>query len=60
MKQQQRMANMKDLIKKIRSECSMDAKNRWWVAELLMKDCEKAWTSRGHKIGRISRGKTKN
>ena len=29
MKQQQRMAIMKDLIKKIRSKGSMDAQNRW-------------------------------
>ena len=21
----------------------MDAENRWWVAELLVADCEKAW-----------------
>ena len=44
MKQQQRIAIMKDLMKKIRSEGTMDAKNRWWVAELLAKDCDKAWT----------------
>ena len=25
----------------------MDAKNRWWVSELLAKDCEKAWTHTG-------------
>ena len=25
----------------------MDAYNRWWIAELLAKDCEKAWTHRG-------------
>ena len=42
MKQQQRMAIMKDLIKNIRSKGRMDAKNRWWVAELLVKDCQKA------------------
>ena len=42
MKQQQRMAIMKDLIKKIRSKGSMDAQNRWWVAEMLAEDCEKA------------------
>ena len=22
-------------------------KNRWWVAEMLAKDCEKAWTHTG-------------
>ena len=43
MKQQQRMAIMIDLRKKIRSKGSMDAKNRWWVSELLAKDCEKTW-----------------
>ena len=47
MKQQQRMAITKDLIKKIRSKGRMDAQNRWWVAELLSKDCEKAWTHTG-------------
>ena len=25
----------------------IDANNRWWVAELLAKDCEKAWTHTG-------------
>ena len=47
--QQQRMAIMKDLIKKIRSKGSMDAPNLWCVAELLAKDCEKAWTP--HRMG---------
>ena len=37
---------MKDLIKKIRSNGSMDAKNRWWVAEMLG-NFEKAWTHAG-------------
>ena len=43
MKQQQRMAIIQDLTRKIRSKGRMDAKNRWWVAELLAADCEKAW-----------------
>ena len=47
MKQQQRMVIMKDLIRKIRSKGRMDAENRWWVAELLAKDCEKAWIHTG-------------
>ena len=47
MKQQQRMAIMKDLIKKIRSKGRMDAKNPWWVSELLAKDSEKASTQDG-------------
>ena len=47
MKQQRRMAIMKDLIKKIRSKGRMDAKNRWWVGELLVADCEKAWIHTG-------------
>ena len=47
MKQQQRMGSMKDLIKKIRSQGSEDAMNRWWVSELLAKDCEKAWIHTG-------------
>ena len=34
---------MKDLIKKIGSKGWMP-KNSWWFAELLGKDCEKAWT----------------
>ena len=34
-KQQQRMAILNNLIKKIRSEERVDAKNRWWVSELL-------------------------
>ena len=47
MKQQQMMAIMKDLMEKIRSKGSMDAQNRWWVAELLAKGCEKACTQTG-------------
>ena len=46
---QQRMAIMKDLIKKIRSNGSVDVQNRWWVSELLGTDCEKAWTP--HRMG---------
>ena len=38
---------MKDLIQKNRSKGSLDAQNRWWVAELLAEDCEKAWTHTG-------------
>ena len=49
MKQQQRMAVMRDLIKKIRSKGRMDAKSRWWVSELLAKDW-KAWIT--HRTGR--------
>ena len=47
MKQQQRMVIMRDLIRKIRSTGRMDAKNRWWVSELLAEDCEKAWIHTG-------------
>ena len=47
MKQHQRMAIMRDRIKKIRSKGRMDAKNRWWVSEWLAEDCEKAWTYTG-------------
>ena len=43
MKQQQRMMTIKNLTKKIRSEGRMDAKNTWWVSELLAADCGKAW-----------------
>ena len=47
MKQQQRMTIMKDLIKKIGSKGRIDAQNRWWVSELLAKDCEEAWIHTG-------------
>ena len=43
MKRQQRMNIMKDMTKKMRSKGRMDAESRWWVAELLAADCEKAW-----------------
>ena len=43
MRSQQRMKLMKDITKKIRSRGWMDAKNRWWVADLLAANCEKAW-----------------
>ena len=41
------MATMTDLLKEIRSNGISDAKNRWWVAEILATDCEKAWTHAG-------------
>ena len=47
MKQQQRMAIMEDLIRKIRSKERMDAQSRWRVAEILAAACEKAWTYEG-------------
>ena len=34
---------MNDMTRKIRSKGRMDAENRWWVADLLAADCEKAW-----------------
>ena len=37
------MKVMKDMPKKIRSKERMGANNRWWVAELLAANCEKAW-----------------
>ena len=37
------MKVMKAMMRKIRSKERMDAENRWWVAELLAGDCEKAW-----------------
>ena len=37
------MKVMKGVMKKVRSKGRMDAENRWWVAELLAADCEKAW-----------------
>ena len=42
MKRQERMKVMKDMTKKIRSKGRMDVDKRWWVAELLEADCEKA------------------
>ena len=47
MRRQHRMKIKKDLTKKIRSKVGMDAENRWWVAELLATDCEKAWLDPG-------------
>ena len=47
MKQQQRMKIMKGVTKKIRPQGRMDAKSRWWAAELLAADCEKAWIDPG-------------
>ena len=47
MRQQQRMANMKGLKTNIRSTGSTDPQNRWWVAEMLAKSCEKAWARTG-------------
>ena len=43
MKRQRRMKIMKDVTKKTRPNGRMDAENRWWAAELLAADCEKAW-----------------
>ena len=43
------MATLKDLIREIRSKRRTDAKNRWWVAELLAIDCEKSVDS--HRMG---------
>ena len=43
MKRQQRVKVTKDVTKKSRSKGRMDAEHRWWVAELLAADCEKAW-----------------
>ena len=37
------MKDMKEMTRKIRSTGRMDAENRWWVAEVLAADCEKAW-----------------
>ena len=30
-----------------KASMGMDVKNRWWVSEILAKDCEKAWTHTG-------------
>ena len=43
MKRQQRMKTMKDMTKKMRLRGKMNEDNRWWMAELLVVDCEKAW-----------------
>ena len=42
-KQQQRMMIVEDLTKKIRTEERMDAKNMWWVSELLAADSGRGW-----------------
>ena len=47
MKRQERMNIMKDMMKKVRSKGRIDAEHRWWVAELLAADCEKAWLHLG-------------
>ena len=47
MKQQQRMTIMKDMMKKIRSKGRMDVNNWWWVSELLVAECGKAWLQDG-------------
>ena len=49
MRRQQRKKVMKDMMKKIRLKGQMDATNRWWVAELLAADCEKAWSTQKKK-----------
>ena len=46
-KRQQRMKIMRDMTKKIRSKERIDANNRWWVAEVLAVDCDKAWLHAG-------------
>ena len=45
MKRQQRMEDMKDVTKKIRSKGRMDAESLWLVVELLAADCVNAWFS---------------
>ena len=46
-RRRERMKPVKNLTKKIRSKGRTDARNRWWVSELLAEDCEKAWTHTG-------------
>ena len=43
MKQQQRMKITQEMTRTIRAKGSMDANNSWWVSDLLVADCEKAW-----------------
>ena len=43
MKRQERMKVIKDVTKQIRSKGRMEAESRWWVTELVVADCEKAW-----------------
>ena len=38
---------MKDLMKKNQIERKDGCQNRWWVSELLAKDCEEAWIHAG-------------
>ena len=37
------MKVLKDMLKNIGSKGRIDAEKRWWVAELLAADCERAW-----------------
>ena len=49
MKQQQRTATVKDLIKEKldQKEEWMPRADGWWVTEILATDCEKAWIHTG-------------
>ena len=47
MRQQQRMKVMTDMTRKIKPKGRMDARNSWWVSELLAADCQKAWLHPG-------------
>ena len=42
-RQQTRMDVMKRMVRRMRAKGRMDVHNRWWVSELLVVDCEKAW-----------------
>ena len=36
-----------ELLSDLDNQVWKDAKNRWWVSELLAKDCEEAWIHTG-------------
>ena len=42
-RQQTRMDVMKRMLRRMRAKGRMHVHNRWWVSELLVVDCEKAW-----------------
>ena len=47
MRQLQRTIVMKDMTRKFKVKERMDANNCWFVSELLVANCEKAWLHSG-------------
>ena len=42
-----RERHYEELLSDLDNQVWKDAKNRWWVSELLAKDCEEAWIHTG-------------